>query len=51
MLIRFSSVTGEAGSPDTWRDPRGFAVKFYTTEGHYDPVGNHARSSSATASR
>ncbi|GAA2127671.1 catalase [Arthrobacter humicola] len=41
MLIRFSSVAGEAGSPDTWRDPRGFAVKFYTTEGNYDLVGNN----------
>ena len=30
-----------AGSPDTWRDPRGFAVKFYTTEGNYDLVGNN----------
>jgi catalase len=36
MLIRFSSVAGEAGSSDTLRDPRGFAVKFYTTEGNYD---------------
>jgi len=41
MLIRFSSVAGESGSPDTWRDPRGFAVKFYTTEGNYDLVGNN----------
>ncbi|MDN5871049.1 MAG: catalase [Nitrococcus sp.] len=41
MLIRFSSVAGERGSPDTWRDPRGFAVKFYTTEGNYDMVGNN----------
>ncbi|MDQ4488653.1 catalase [Sinomonas sp. ASV486] len=41
MLIRFSSVAGENGSPDTWRDPRGFAVKFYTTEGNYDLVGNN----------
>lgn len=40
-LIRFSSVAGEQGSPDTWRDPRGFAVKFYTTEGNYDLVGNN----------
>ena len=29
-LIRFSTVAGERGSPDTWRDPRGFALKFYT---------------------
>jgi catalase len=26
--IRFSTVAGEQGSPDTWRDPRGFALKF-----------------------
>ncbi|WP_448060325.1 catalase [Cellulomonas hominis] len=41
MLARFSSVAGEHGSPDTWRDPRGFALKFYTTEGNYDLVGNN----------
>ena len=41
LLIRFSTVAGERGSPDTWRDPRGFAVKFYTTEGNYDMVGNN----------
>ncbi|GAB3582080.1 catalase [Amycolatopsis endophytica] len=40
-LIRFSSVAGENGSPDTWRDPRGFAVKFYTSQGNYDLVGNN----------
>ncbi|MGP4018368.1 catalase [Saccharopolyspora sp. 5N708] len=40
-LIRFSSVAGELGSPDTWRDPRGTAMKFYTTEGNYDLVGNN----------
>lgn len=40
-LVRFSSVAGENGSPDTWRDPRGFAVKFYTSEGNYDLVGNN----------
>jgi len=34
-------VAGERGSPDTWRDPRGFALKFYTTEGNYDMVGNN----------
>ena len=38
---RFSTVAGEQGSPDTWRDPRGFALKFYTTEGNYDLVGNN----------
>ena len=41
MLARFSSVAGEQGSPDTWRDPRGFALKFYTSEGNYDLVGNN----------
>ncbi|WP_019855927.1 catalase [Actinopolyspora mortivallis] len=40
-LIRFSSVAGELGSPDTWRDPRGTAIKFYTSEGNYDLVGNN----------
>ena len=41
MAVRFSTVAGERGSPDTWRDPRGFALKFYTTEGNYDMVGNN----------
>jgi catalase len=41
MLARFSTVAGEQGSPDTWRDPRGFALKFYTSEGNYDLVGNN----------
>lgn len=40
-LLRFSSVAGEQGSADTVRDPRGFALKFYTTEGNYDLVGNN----------
>ncbi len=40
-LMRFSTVAGERGSPDTWRDPRGFALKFYTSEGNYDMVGNN----------
>ena len=40
-LQRFSSVAGEQGSPDTWRDVRGFSVKFYTSEGNYDIVGNN----------
>jgi catalase len=39
-LIRFSTVAGERGSADTWRDPRGFALRFYTTEGNLDIVGN-----------
>jgi catalase len=41
LVIRFSTVAGERGSPDTWRDPRGFAIKFYTAEGNYDMVGNN----------
>ena len=41
MLARFSTVAGEQGSPDTWRDPRGFALKFYTEEGNLDIVGNN----------
>ena len=40
-LIRFSTVAGERGSPDTWRDVRGFSLKFYTSEGNYDMVGNN----------
>lgn len=46
MFIRFSTVAGELGSADTVRDPRGFAVKFYTDEGNYDLVGNNTPSSS-----
>ncbi|MCB4208355.1 catalase [Arthrobacter sp. UM1] len=41
MLARFSTVAGELGSPDTWRDVRGFSLKFYTDEGNYDMVGNN----------
>ncbi|MFW0788354.1 catalase [Gordonia sp. CPCC 205333] len=41
MMARFSTVAGERGSPDTWRDPRGFALKFYTDDGIYDMVGNN----------
>lgn len=41
VLARFSTVAGERGSPDTWRDPRGFALKFYTSEGNLDLVGNN----------
>ncbi|WP_102226832.1 catalase [Acidimangrovimonas sediminis] len=40
-LVRFSTVAGERGSPDTWRDPRGFSVKMYTDEGIFDMVGNN----------
>ncbi len=35
------TVAGERGSPDTWRDPRGFALKFYTSDGNFDMVGNN----------
>nr|WP_165137765.1 catalase [Microbacterium amylolyticum] len=41
VLLRFSSVAGEQGSPDTWRDVRGFALRFYTSEGNLDVVGNN----------
>ncbi len=41
LVLRFSTVAGERGSPDTWRDPRGFALKFYTSEGNLDIVGNN----------
>ncbi len=40
VFVRFSTVIGSKGSADTVRDPRGFAVKFYTDEGIYDIVGN-----------
>ena len=40
LFVRFSTVIGGRGSADTVRDPRGFAVKFYTQEGVYDIVGN-----------
>ena len=41
MFGRFSTVAGEMGSADTVRDPRGFALKFYTEEGNWDLVGNN----------
>ncbi|KAH6694176.1 catalase [Plectosphaerella plurivora] len=40
-VARFSTVGGEKGSPDTARDPRGFAIKFYTDEGNWDWVYNN----------
>jgi catalase len=40
VFVRFSTVGGEKGSADAERDPRGFAVKFYTEEGNYDLIGN-----------
>lgn len=41
VFVRFSTVAGSEGSPDTARDVRGFSVKFYTEEGNYDLVGNN----------
>jgi len=41
VFVRFSTVGGEKGSADAERDPRGFAVKFYTEDGNYDLVGNN----------
>ncbi|WP_028647686.1 catalase [Nocardiopsis sp. CNT312] len=41
VFVRFSTVAGSRGSADTVRDVRGFAVKFYTTQGNYDLVGNN----------
>ena len=41
VFARFSTVAGGAGSVDTPRDVRGFAVKFYTEEGNFDLVGNN----------
>lgn len=41
MIARFSTVGGEIGSADAERDPRGFALKFYTEEGNWDMVGNN----------
>ncbi|NHZ78182.1 catalase [Massilia sp. CCM 8695] len=41
VFVRFSTATGERGSPDTARDVRGFAVKFYTDEGNWDLVANN----------
>jgi catalase len=41
LFLRFSTVGGEMGSADTERDPRGFAIKFYTEQGIWDLVGNN----------
>ncbi|WP_168123062.1 catalase [Paenibacillus sp. HB172176] len=41
VFVRFSTVIHGTGLPETARDSRGFAVKFYTKEGNYDLVGNH----------
>ena len=41
VFVRFSTVVGSRGSADTVRDVRGFAAKFYTSEGNFDLVGNN----------
>jgi len=41
VFVRFSTVAGSRGSTDLARDVRGFAVRFYTTEGNFDLVGNN----------
>jgi len=41
VFVRFSTVAGGRGSADAVRDPRGFAVKFYTEDGNYDLAGNN----------
>lgn len=41
VFVRFSTVIHSKGSPEQLRDPRGFAVKFYTDEGNWDLVGNN----------
>src|SRR5690625_4647325 len=43
LMIRFSTVAGAKDSPETARDPRGFAVKMYTEEGNWDLVGNNLK--------
>ena len=53
VFVRFSTVAGSRGSADTARDVRGFAVRFYTSEGNWDLVGNNMPSvlHSKTASK
>lgn len=43
LLVRFSTVAGSRHSPETDRDPRGFAVKMYTEDGNWDLVGNNLK--------
>jgi Catalase len=43
VFVRFSSVIHGGHSPETLRDPRGFAVKFYTEDGNWDLVGNNLK--------
>ena len=42
VIVRFSIVTGPSGSPEWLRDPRGFAIKFYTSQGNWDLVRSFA---------
>src|SRR5690606_37146962 len=41
VFVRFSTVTNNSHSPETLRDPRGFATKFYTEQGNWHLVGNN----------
>ncbi|WP_425444474.1 catalase KatX [Terribacillus aidingensis] len=43
VFVRFSTVTHGTHSPETLRDPRGFAIKFYTEDGNWDLVGNNLK--------
>lgn len=43
VFVRFSTVVHGGHSPETFRDPRGFAVKFYTEDGNWDLVGNNLK--------
>lgn len=43
VFVRFSTVTHGGHSPETLRDPRGFATKFYTEDGNWDLVGNNLK--------
>ncbi|WP_420849601.1 catalase [Paenibacillus montanisoli] len=43
VFVRFSTVIHGGHSPETLRDPRGFAVKFYTEDGNWDMVGNNLK--------
>jgi catalase len=47
VAVRFSTVAGGRDSSEATRDPRGFAVKFYTEDGNWDLVGNNLGSSSS----
>jgi catalase len=43
VFVRFSPVVHGGHSPETLRDPRGFAVKLYTEDGNWDLVGNNLK--------